>query len=297
MAGITVPEETKVLIGEVESVGIEEPFAHEKLSPVLAMYRAEDFEDAVSKAEILVEHGGFGHTSSLYTDPIKSKDRIEKFGLLMKTGRVIVNMPSALGAIGDIYNFKLTPSLTLGCGSWGGNSVSENVGVKHLLNIKTVAERRENMLWFKVPEKIYFKYGCLPVALKELKDMNKKEHLLLLIKLFITLDIPLRLQKLWRNAESVMTYFMMLILILHWKQQKGAERMKDFKPDVIIALGGGSPMDAAKIMWVLYEHPEAEFEDLAMRFMDIRKRVYKFPYMGEKATMVAIPTSSEQDRK
>jgi len=293
MAGITVPEESKVLIGEVESVGIEEPFAHEKLSPVLAMYRAEDFEDAVSKAEILVEHGGFGHTSSLYTDPIKSKDRIEKFGLLMKTGRVIVNMPSALGAIGDIYNFKLTPSLTLGCGSWGGNSVSENVGVKHLLNIKTVAERRENMLWFKVPEKIYFKYGCLPVALKELKDMNKKRAFIVTDKVIYNLGYTSEITKTLEECGiSYDIFYDVNPDPTLETAKKGAERMKDFKPDVIIALGGGSPMDAAKIMWVLYEHPEAEFEDLAMRFMDIRKRVYKFPHMGEKATMVAIPTSS-----
>ena len=274
MAGIQVSQDTKILIGEVDSVELSEPFAHEKLSPVLAMYRAESFEEAVNKAETLVEHGGFGHTSVLYTDQNLSKDRIAMFSARMKTGRVILNMPSSQGAIGDIYNFKLAPSLTLGCGSWGGNSISENVGVKHLLNIKTVAERRENMLWFRVPERIYFKYGCLGVAIDELKDLGKK-------RAFIVTD------KFLFDKGFVDK-------ITHILESNGIE-IKIFtgvEPDTIIALGGGSPMDAAKIMWVMYEHPEVRFEDLAMRFMDIRKRVYKFPTLGKKAMMVAIPTSA-----
>jgi len=293
MAGIKVPESTKVLIGEVESVEADEPFAHEKLSPILALYKAKNFTEALDKAVKLVELGGFGHTSVLYTDQIKSKDRIAKFSEVMKTGRTIINMPSSQGAIGDIYNFKLAPSLTLGCGSWGGNSVSENVGVKHLLNIKNVAERRENMLWFRVPEKIYFKYGCLAMALKELKDMNKKKAFIVTDKVLYNLGF---VDKITDVLDEIQMDYKVFFDVepdpTLATAKKGAEEMRSFEPDTIIALGGGSPMDAAKIMWVMYEHPEVRFEDLAMRFMDIRKRVFKFPKMGEKAMMVAIATSA-----
>lgn len=293
LAGIEVPVEAKVLIGEVTSVEIEEPFSHEKLSPVLAMYKAENFDDALDKADRLVTLGGFGHTSSLYADQIKATEKIAKFGARMKTGRVIVNMPSSQGAIGDIYNFKLAPSLTLGCGSWGGNSVSENVGVKHLLNIKSLAERRENMLWFRVPEKVYFKYGSLGVSLNELKDMGKK-------KVFIVTDAVLYslgyVDKITNVLDELSIDYKVFFDVepdpTLGVAKAGAKEMENFKPDTIIALGGGSAMDAAKIMWVLYEHPEVEFEDLAMRFMDIRKRIYPFPKMGEKALMIAVPTSA-----
>lgn len=293
LAGITVPEEAKVLIGEVERIELDEPFAHEKLSPILAMYHAIDFEDALNKADELIRLGGFGHTSVLYTDQMKSRDRIAAFGNKMKTGRTIINMPSSQGAIGDIYNFRLAPSLTLGCGSWGGNSISENVGVKHLLNIKTVAERRENMLWFRVPEKIYFKYGALEIALLELKDMNKK-------KVFIVTDRVLNdlgyTNKIIKVLEESGIDFKVFADVepdpTLATAKKGASEMLSYNPDVIIALGGGSPMDAAKIMWTLYEHPEVNFEDLAMRFMDIRKRIYPFPKLGEKAMFIAVPTTS-----
>ncbi|MCH4888051.1 bifunctional acetaldehyde-CoA/alcohol dehydrogenase [Acidaminobacter sp. JC074] len=293
MAGIKVDEKTKVLIGEVSSVELSEPFSHEKLSPVLAMYKVKTFEEALKKAERLVELGGFGHTSVLYTDQVKSKDRIELFGATMKTGRTIINMPSSQGAIGDIYNFKLAPSLTLGCGSWGGNSISENVGVKHLLNIKNVAERRENMLWYRVPEKVYFKYGCLGVGLKDLKDMNKKKVFIVTDKVLYDLGF---VEKVTNHLEEMDIDYKIFYDVepdpTLMTARKGAEEMLVYKPDTIIALGGGSPMDAAKIMWVLYEHPEVRFEDLAMRFMDIRKRVYPFPKLGQKAMMVAIPTSA-----
>lgn len=293
MAGVKVPEETKIIIGEVESVELDEAFSHEKLSPVLAMYKVKTFDEALTKAERLVELGGFGHTSSLYTHRTKSADRIAKFGATMKTGRVIVNMPAAQGAIGDLYNFKLAPSLTLGCGSWGGNSVSENVGVKHLMNVKSVAERRENMLWFRVPEKVYFKYGSLGVALKELKDMNKKKAFIVTDKVLYDLGY---VDKVTHVLEEIGVEFKIFYDVEPDPTlaiaKKGASEMEIFKPDTIIALGGGSPMDAAKIMWVMYEHPEVRFEDLAMRFMDIRKRVYPFPKMGEKAMMVSIPTSA-----
>lgn len=293
MAGVKVPEETKIIIGEVESVELEEAFSHEKLSPVLAMYKVKSFDEALTKAVRLIELGGFGHTSSLYTHRTKSAGRIAKFGAAMKTGRIIINMPASQGAIGDLYNFKLAPSLTLGCGSWGGNSVSENVGVKHLLNVKSVAERRENMLWFRVPEKVYFKYGSLSVALKELRDLNKKKAFIVTDKILYDLgyvDIVTSILeeigvdfKIFYDVEPDPTIA---------TAKKGAKEMAIFNPDTIIALGGGSPMDAAKIMWVMYEHPEVRFEDLAMRFMDIRKRVYPFPKMGEKAMMVSIPTSA-----
>ncbi|MGH4119649.1 bifunctional acetaldehyde-CoA/alcohol dehydrogenase [Clostridium sp.] len=293
MAGVKIPEETKIIIGEVESVELEEAFSHEKLSPVLAMYKVKTFEEAITKAARLVELGGFGHTSSLYTHRTKSADRIAKFGARMKTGRVIINMPAAQGAIGDIYNFKLAPSLTLGCGSWGGNSVSENVGVKHLLNVKSVAERRENMLWFRVPEKVYFKYGSLGVALKELKELNKKKAFIVTDKVLYDLGY---VDKVTNILEEIGVEFKIFYDVEPDPTlaiaKKGAKEMELFKPDTIIALGGGSPMDAAKIMWVMYEHPEVRFEDLAMRFMDIRKRVYPFPKMGEKAMMVSIPTSA-----
>ncbi len=293
MAGVKVPEETKIIIGEVESVEPEEAFSHEKLSPVLAMYKVKTFDEALTKAVRLVELGGFGHTSSLYTHRTKSQDRIARFGAAMKTGRVLVNMPASQGAIGDLYNFKIAPSLTLGCGSWGGNSVSENVGVKHLLNVKSVAERRENMLWFRVPEKIYFKYGSLGVALKELKDMNKKKAFIVTDKVLYDLGY---VDKVTSILEEIGVDFKIFYDVepdpTLATAKKGAKEMAMFNPDTIIALGGGSPMDAAKIMWVMYEHPEVKFEDLAMRFMDIRKRVYPFPKLGEKAMMVSIPTSA-----
>lgn len=293
MAGINVPESVKILIGEVESIEWDEPFSHEKLSPVLAMYRVKTFDEAVRKAERLVELGGFGHTSVLYADTLTAKDKVAKFSASMKTGRTIINMPSSQGAIGDLYNFKLDPSLTLGCGSWGGNSVSENVGPRHLLNIKTVAERRENMLWFRVPEKIYFKYGSLGVALKELKDMGKKKAFIVTDKVLFELGFADKVigileemgitPKVFYDVEPDPTLA---------TARKGASEMQSFNPDTIIAVGGGSAMDAAKIMWLLYEKPEVRFEDLAMRFMDIRKRVYRFPHLGEKASMIAIATSA-----
>ena len=294
LAGVTVPEGTKILIGEVESVELSEEFAHEKLSPVLAMYKAPDIQDAFAKAEHLIADGGYGHTSSIYLNVTTEQAKLDEFGTRMKTCRILVNTPSSHGGIGDLYNFKLAPSLTLGCGSWGGNSVSENVGVKHLINIKTVAERRENMLWFRTPQKVYIKKGCLPVALDELKTvMNKK-------KAFIVTD-----SFLYHNGYTrAITEKLDAMGIVHTTffdvapdptlacAKAGAEQMRAFEPDCIIALGGGSAMDAAKIMWVMYEHPEADFADMAMRFIDIRKRVYTFPKMGEKAYFIAIPTSA-----
>ena len=293
MAGVTVPAGAKILMGEVESVDISEPFAHEKLSPVLAMYRAETFEEAVSKAERLVADGGYGHTAGIYIDP-KEREKLDRFEAAMKTCRILVNTPSSHGGIGDLYNFKLRPSLTLGCGSWGGNSVSENVGPMQLLNIKTVAERRENMLWFRTPQKVYFKKGCLPVALNELRDVLGKKKAFLVTDSFLyqngyTKPITDKLQELG-IAYTVFSDVQPDPTLAN--AQAGAKAMAAFQPDVIIALGGGSAMDAGKIMWVLYEHPEVDFQDLAMRFVDIRKRVYTFPRMGEKAYFVAIPTSS-----
>lgn len=294
LAGVEVPESTKVLIGEVESVDISEEFAHEKLSPVLAMYKAKDFDDALAKAERLISDGGFGHTSSIYLNEKTAKDRFDKFCERMKTCRILLNTPSSHGGIGDLYNFKLTPSLTLGCGSWGGNSVSENVGVKHLLNIKSVAERRENMLWFRAPEKVYIKKGCLPVALDELKTvMGKKKAFIVtdsfLYKSGFTKCITNKLDEM---GISHATFFDVAPDPTLACALEGVAQMRAFEPDTIIALGGGSAMDAAKIMWVLYEHPEADFLDMAMRFIDIRKRVYTFPKMGEKAYFIAIPTSA-----
>ena len=293
LAGVNVPEDAKVLIGEVESVELEEEFSHEKLSPVLGMYRVKTFDEALAKAERLVELGGFGHTSVLYTNTQISKDRVKRFGATMKTGRTIINMPSTQGAIGDIYNFKLAPSLTLGCGSWGGNSVSENVGPKHLINIKSVAERRENMLWFRMPEKVYFKYGSLGVALPELKEMKKKKAFIVTDRVLAELGYVDKITKvLDENGIDFRVFSEVAPDPTLAIARKGAEAMRSYNPDVIIALGGGSPMDAAKIMWVLYEHPEANFHDLAMTFMDISKRIYPFPKMGEKAMMVSIPTSA-----
>ena len=291
LAGFDVPESTKILIGEVTSTDLSEAFAHEKLSPVLAMYRASDFEDALNKADILVQDGGFGHTASVYLDETNARDKLNAFAARMKACRILVNTPSAQGGIGDLYNFKLAPSLTLGCGSWGGNSVSENVGIKHLLNIKTVAIRRENMLWFRAPEKVYFKKGCLPVALAELKG-HKKAFLVTDSFLYnngYTKPIEAKLDEM---GISHTTFYNVAPDPTLGCAREGAAQMAAFRPDLIIAIGGGSAMDAAKIMWVLYEHPEADFMDMAMRFVDIRKRVYTFPKMGEKAYFVAIPTSA-----
>lgn len=294
LAGFEVPETTKILIGEVTSVDISEEFAHEKLCPVLAMYRAKDFDDALDKAERLVADGGFGHTSSLYIDTVTQKEKLQKFSERMKTCRILVNTPSSQGGIGDLYNFKLAPSLTLGCGSWGGNSVSDNVGVKHLLNIKTVAERRENMLWFRTPEKIYIKRGCLPVALDELKNVMGKKKAFIVTDNFLynngyTKPITDKLDEMGIVHK---TFFDVSPDPSLASAKAGAAEMLAFQPDTIIAVGGGSAMDAAKIMWVMYEHPEVDFMDMAMRFMDIRKRVYTFPKMGQKAYFIAIPTSA-----
>ncbi len=294
LAGINVPENTKILIGEVESVEPSEEFAHEKLSPVLAMYKAESFDDAIGKASKLIADGGYGHTSSIYIDALNQKEKLARFSAAMKTCRILVNTPSSQGGIGDLYNFKLAPSLTLGCGSWGGNSVSENVGVKHIINIKTVAERRENMLWFRVPEKIYIKKGCLPVALDELHGvMNKK-------KAFIVTDSFLYKNGYTKNITDKLDEMGIQYSVFFDVApdpslacaKDGAKQMRDFEPDCIIAVGGGSAMDAAKIMWVMYEHPDVDFMDMAMRFMDIRKRVYTFPKMGEKAYFIAVPTTA-----
>ena len=293
MAGVTVPAETKILIGEVESVDISEEFAHEKLSPVLAMYKAKTFDEALAKAEQLVADGGYGHTSSLYINT-NEKEKMAKHAAAMKTCRILVNTPSSHGGIGDLYNFKLAPSLTLGCGSWGGNSVSENVGVKHLINVKTVAERRENMLWMRTPEKVYFKKGCMPVALDELGTVMGKK------RCFIVTDSFLYKNGYTKQIEDKLDQ----MGIVHTcfsdvepdpslaSAKAGAAAMRAFEPDCIIALGGGSAMDAGKVMWVLYENPDADFDDMAMDFMDIRKRIYTFPKMGKKAYFVAIPTSS-----
>ena len=290
MAGFKLPPLTKVLIAEVQKVGADEPFSYEKLSPVLALYAVEDFNQALDNAQALVEFGGIGHTAVLYTDAAR-RDRIEAFAARIRTGRVLVNMPSSQGAIGDIYNFRLEPSLTLGCGSWGGNSVSENVGVKHLLNIKTVAERRENMLWFNVPSKIYIKPGSLPLALRDLKGHRRA---------FLVTDKPLFDLHYANRVTAVLEELHIDTEVFFDVEpdpslatvRRGLALMTTFKPDVIIALGGGSPMDAAKIMWLMYEYPGVEFEGLALRFMDIRKRIYEFPKLGRKAMMVAIPTTS-----
>ena len=294
LAGVTVDPATKIIIGEVESVELEEEFAHEKLSPVLAMYKSKNFDDAVNKACKLIADGGYGHTSSLYVNVGTQQAKIEKFYSTMKTCRVLINTPSSQGGIGDLYNFKLAPSLTLGCGSWGGNSVSENVGVKHLINIKTVAERRENMLWLRTPEKVYFKKGCMPVALDELGNVMGKKKCFIVTDTFLyqngyTKPITDKLDEMgiqysvFSNVAPDPTLACAI---------EGTKAMTAFGPDCIIALGGGSAMDAGKIMWVMYEHPDVDFMDMAMNFMDIRKRVYTFPKMGEKAYFIAIPTSA-----
>ncbi len=294
LAGINVPENTKILIGEVESVEMSEEFAREKLSPVLAMYRAKNFVDAVDKAYRLIEDGGLGHTSSIYINTLTEQEKLQTFYSTMKTYRVLVNTPASQGGIGDIYNFKLTPSLTLGCGTWGGNSVSENVGVKHLINVKTVAERRENMLWFRTPEKVYIKRGCLPVALEELKNVMNKKRVFIVTDSFLYKNGYTKVitDKLNEMGIEHATFFDVQPDPTLASAKEGAKILTDFNPDCIIAVGGGSAMDAAKIMWVLYEHPEVEFLDMAMRFMDIRKRVYTFPRMGEKAYFIAVPTSA-----
>lgn len=294
LAGVKTPVDTKIIIGEVTSVDISEEFAHEKLSPVLAMYRAKNIKDAFDKAEHLIADGGYGHTSSIYLNTVTEKEKLDEFASRMKTCRILVNTPSSQGGIGDLYNFKLAPSLTLGCGSWGGNSVSENVGVKHLINIKTVAERRENMLWFRAPEKVYLKKGCLPVALDELKNVMDKKRAFIVTDQFLysngyTKPITDKLDEMGIVHE---TFFDVAPDPTLACAKEGAKQLSAFKPDCIIALGGGSAMDAGKIMWVMYEHPEADFMDMAMRFMDIRKRTYVFPKMGEKAYFIAIPTSA-----
>ena len=294
LAGVNVPQTAKILIGEVESVELSEEFANEKLSPVLAMYKAKNFTDALDKAEKLIADGGYGHTSSLYINTVSGTEKIREFGERMKTCRILVNTPSSHGGIGDLYNFKLAPSLTLGCGSWGGNSVSENVGVKHLLNIKTVAERRENMLWFRAPQKVYTKRGCLPVALDELKNVMGKKKAFVVTDSFLyqngfTKCITDKLDQMGIDHNIFFDVAPDPTLAC---AIEGAKQMAAFKPDTIIALGGGSAMDAAKIMWVMYEHPEVDFLDMAMRFVDIRKRIYTFPKMGEKAYFIAIPTSA-----
>jgi acetaldehyde dehydrogenase/alcohol dehydrogenase len=293
-AGVTVPEKTKIIIGEVESVEISEEFAHEKLSPVLAMYKAKNFSDALGKAEHLIADGGYGHTSSVYLNAITEQAKLDEFAARMKTCRILVNTPASHGGIGDLYNFKLTPSLTLGCGSWGGNSISENVGIKHLINIKTVAERRENMLWFRAPQKIYIKKGCLPVALDELKTVMDKKKVFIVTDSFLynngyTKAIT---DKLDEMGIKHTTFYDVAPDPSLACAKEGAKLMRSFEPDCIIAVGGGSAMDAGKIMWVMYEHPEADFMDMAMRFVDIRKRVYTFPKMGEKAYFIAVPTSA-----
>ena len=294
LAGVTIPEETKVLIGEVESVDISEEFVHEKLSPVLAMYKSENFNDALEKAAQLIADGGYGHTSSVYLNAVTEQEKLDAFSAKMKTCRVLVNTPSSFGGIGDLYNFKLAPSLTLGCGSWGGNSVSENVGVKHLVNIKTVAERRENMLWFRAPEKVYIKKGCLPVALDEVGNVMQKKKAFIVTDSFLYKNgytKPIT-DKLDEMGVTHTTFFNVAPDPTLACAKEGVAAMNAFQPDCIIAVGGGSAMDAGKIMWVMYEHPEVDFLDLAMRFMDIRKRVYTFPKMGEKAYFIAVPTSA-----
>ena len=294
LAGVEVPEATKILIGEVESVELEEEFAHEKLSPVLAMYRAKTFDDAIAKATRLIADGGYGHTSSLYVDAVNGRDKIDVMGAAMKTCRILVNTPSSQGGIGDLYNFRMTPSLTLGCGTWGGNSVSENVGVKHLLNVKTVAERRENMLWFRAPEKVYFKKGCMPVALDELGTIMHKKRAFIVTDSFLYKNGYVKPIEAKLDEMGIVhtCFFEVAPDPTLGCARAGAAAMTAFEPDVIIALGGGSAMDAGKIMWMLYEHPDANFQDMAMDFMDIRKRIYTFPEMGTKAYFVAIPTSS-----
>ena len=290
MAGLKVPADAKVLIGEASKIGSEEEFSYEKLSPVLAMYKADDFNQAVDMARDLVNFAGPGHTSVLYTAN-QNADRIKHFSEVVETGRMLVNTPSSQGGIGDLYNFRLDPSLTLGCGSWGGNAASENIGVKHLMNIKNVAERRENMLWFRVPPKIYFKRGAVGFALREL--CGRKKALIITDKPLFQLGYT---KKITDVLEEMGIAFQIFSEVAPDPDTDTVNRAlvmaRNFEPDAIIALGGGSPMDAAKIVWLMYEHPEVKFDDLAMRFMDIRKRVCMFPELGSKAYMVAIPTTS-----
>jgi acetaldehyde dehydrogenase/alcohol dehydrogenase len=292
MAGVQVPADTKILVGEgLGGVSYDDEFAHEKLSPTLGMFRASSFENAVAQAVTMVEIGGIGHTSGLYTNQDINADRIRYFGDKMKTARILINIPTTHGGIGDLYNFNVAPSLTLGCGSWGGNSISENVGPKHLINKKTVAKRAENMLWHKLPKSIYFRRGSLPIALGDLE--GKKRAFLVTDRFLFNngyADDVVSLLK--AQGIEVQTFFDVEADPTLSVVEKGAEAMKSFQPDVILALGGGSPMDAAKIMWVMYEHPDTHFEELAMRFMDIRKRIYKFPKMGQKAELVCITTTS-----
>jgi acetaldehyde dehydrogenase/alcohol dehydrogenase len=294
LAGFDVPDNTKILIGEVDSVDASEEFAHEKLSPVLAMYKVKSFDEAIEKSSKLIQDGGYGHTSSIYINEITQPEKLRKYENSMKTCRVLVNTPSSHGGIGDLYNFNLAPSLTLGCGSWGGNSVSENIGVKHLLNIKTIAHRRENMLWFRTPEKIYIKKGCLPIALNEIKNELDKKRVFIVTDSFLYKNNNIKpiIDKLDSMGVKHTTFYDVLPDPTLESAKKGAMQMSLFEPDCIIAVGGGSAMDAAKIMWVLYEHPQVDFMDMAMRFADIRKRVYKFPKMGTKAYFIAIPTSA-----
>ncbi|MDD3886136.1 MAG: bifunctional acetaldehyde-CoA/alcohol dehydrogenase, partial [Victivallaceae bacterium] len=292
MAGITVPDDAKVLIAETKGVGLDHPFSREKLSPVLALYKMKDFAAALDNAEALLNYGGLGHTSVLYTNP-NNRDRISEFGKRMNTARTLINMPSSQGAIGDVFNFKLDPSLTLGCGSWGGNSVSQNVAPKHLLNIKTIAKRRDNMLWFRVPPKIYFKYGCLREALRDLADDERKRAFIVTDRFLYDSGVLAGAIKTLEEVGITVEIFTEVTPDPTLEcARRGVDRMNSFRPDTIIAIGGGSPMDAAKIMWLMYEHPEVHFEDIALRFMDIRKRVFKFPKLGAKATLVAIPTTS-----
>ncbi len=293
IAGVEVPKSTKILIGEATSVEPSEAMAHEKLSPVLGMYKAKTFDEALAKAERLVADGGYGHTSSLYVN-VNEKEKIEKHYQAMKTCRVLINTPSSQGGIGDLYNFKMAPSLTLGCGSWGGNSVSGNVGPQHLLNIKSVAERRENMLWFRTPEKVFFKKGCMPVALRELSEVYGKKRAFIVTDSFLyTSGFTKKIEKSLDEQGIVHTSFWSISPDPKLQDcLKGLEQLRAFEPDCIIAIGGGSAMDAGKIMWTMFEHPEEKFEDMAMDFMDIRKRVYTYPKSGTKAFFVAIPTSS-----
>jgi len=293
LGGFKVPEETKVLIGEIESVELEEEFSHEKLSTVLGMYRVKTFDEAVAKAERLVVLGGYGHSSALWTNTMKSKERIAKWSSIMRTGRILINMPTSHGGIGDLFNFKTTPSLTLGCGSWGGNSTSENVGIKQLLNIKNVAERRENMLWFKVPSRVYFKYGCLELAIRELNVLGKKKVFIVTDQILVDLGVVAKATRVFSELGMDFKIFSEVLPDPTLATARaGVAQLNQYKPDTIMSIGGGSPIDAAKIMWVMYEHPEVAFQDLAMRFMDIRKRVFTFPVMGSKCYMVACATTA-----
>ncbi len=293
-AGIQIPDNTKIIIGEIDKYDENDPFSYEKLSVVLAMYKSNSFDNSVELAQKLINSGGLGHTSAVYLDENTCKDKLDKFSSAMQTCRIVVNSPSSQGGIGDMYNFRLPPSLTLGCGSWGKNSVCENIGVKHLLNIKTVSLRRENMLWFRVPQRFYFKAGCMRYALREIaQDMGKKRAFVVTDEFLYTAGYTRALIDELESLNFEYTVFFdvkadpTLDMV-----KRGADDMARFNPDVIIAFGGGSAMDAAKLMWVLYEEPEADFADMSMRFADIRKRISNFPNLGQKAYFVAIPTTS-----